>query len=544
MTAPAIARTDATAPDRLDARLLRTAFVLVLGPILALLDTTIVNVGIDAVARDLHSSLGSVQWISAGYLLAISMVMPLSGWATERFGAKTMWMTSVGLFVAGSALCGLAWSTGSLIAFRVVQGIGGGMIQPIGQSMLVRAAGPSRLGRIISITVLPITFAPVLGPVLGGLVLQNLDWRWMFLVNVPIGLLTLTLAARMLPRDEERALVGGRSALMPRGDGQRTRLGRWVARLPFAAARDVAGRPGAGQQALPRVAQRTRTLAGVAGRSSAGGGQRTRGGGGERGRLDLLGLVLLSPGLAGIVYGFSEAGNVGGFGSARVLVTLVGGWLLVAGYVAHALRMDGTPLIDLRLFARRGFAVATANSFLQGAALYSSMLLLPLYYQQVEHASALEAGVMLAPQALGTAVATYFAGRLTDRMAPRPLILGGILLTLAGTAAFTQLGSGPAGWLLLVSLVVRGVGLGVVMAPGMAAIYSAVEKHEVSRAAGAVNTLNRVGGALGTAILAVVLQGNLSGQAPAVAFGDTFWWAMGLSVITLVPALFYPGRTK
>jgi len=212
--------------------------------------------------------------------------------------------------------------------------------------------------------------------------------------------------------------------------------------------------------------------------------------------------------------------------------------------VVHALRMDGTPLIDLRLFARRGFSVATANSFLQGAALYSSMLLLPLYYQQVEHASALKAGFMLAPQALGTAVATYFAGRLTDRMAPRPLILGGILLTLAGTAAFTQLGSGPAGWLLLASLVVRGVGLGVVMAPGMAAIYSAVEKHEVSRAAGAVNTLNRVGGALGTAILAVVLQGNLGGQAPAAAFGDTFWWAMGLSVLTLIPALFYPGRTK
>src|SRR5262249_24550651 len=145
-------------------------------------------------------------------------------------------------------------------------GIGGGMIQPIGQSMLVRAAGPSRLGRIISITVLPITFAPVLGPVLGGLVLQNLDWRWMFLVNVPIGLLTLTLAARMLPRDETRA---------------------------------------------PTTS-----------------------------RLDVLGLGLLSPGLAGVVYGFSEAGNVGGFGSARVLVTLVGGWLLVLGYVVHALRMD------------------------------------------------------------------------------------------------------------------------------------------------------------------------------------------------------------
>ncbi|WP_214413233.1 DHA2 family efflux MFS transporter permease subunit [Sphaerisporangium fuscum] len=458
------------APDRLDGALLRTAFVLVLGPILAVLDTTIVSVGIDAVARDLGGRLGNVKWISTGYLLAVSMVMPLSGWAAERFGAKTMWMASVALFVAGSALCGLAGSTAALIVFRVLQGIGGGMIQPLGQSMLVQAAGPSRLGRVLSITILPITFAPVLGPVVGGVILHNLDWRWMFLVNVPIGVATLLLAARTLP--------GG------------TRAGTGV-------------------------------------------------------KLDVLGLVLLPPGLAALVYGFSAAGEAGGFGAGTVALPLICGTLLVLGYVAHALRGKGTALVDLRLFARRGFAVATANSFLQGAALYSSMLLLPLYYEQVEHADALRAGLMLAPQALGTAAATYVAGRLTDRMAPRPLVLAGILITLAGTFAFTQLGSAPDGWLLLLSLVVRGAGLGVVMAPGMAAVYGSVERHEAPRAAGAVNTLNRVGGALGTAILAVVLQRHLEGgAAPAVAYGATFWWAVGLSAVTLVPALFYPGREK
>ncbi|MFF0523187.1 MDR family MFS transporter [Actinomadura nitritigenes] len=469
MTAPSRApAAPAAAPERLDPALLKTSFVLVLGPILALLDTTIVGVGLDAVARDLGGPVTTLQWVSAGYLLAISMVMPLAGWASDRFGARTMWMTSVALFTAGSALCGLAWSAGSLIAFRVLQGIGGGLIQPIGQSIVVRAAGPKRLGRVFGVTVLPLTFAPVLGPVLGGLIVERLDWRWMFLVNVPLGLLTLVLAARYVPA--------------------------------FAGASAGAAR-----------------------------------------RLDVRGLALLSPGLAAVVYGLSEVGTAG-FGAARVVVPLAAGTVLLAGYGVHALRRRGAALIDLGLFARRGFAVATANSFLQGAALYSSMLLLPLYYQQVEHVSALDAGLLLAPQALATAVVTLLASRLADRMAPRPLILTGIAVTVAGTVAFTQVGSHPAGWLLVLSLMLRGAGLALVMAPGMAAVYASVRPDETARAAGAVNTVNRVGGSLGTAVLAVVLQRSLGHHAPAAAYGATFWWVVGLSALTLIPAFFYPSR--
>jgi EmrB/QacA subfamily drug resistance transporter len=469
MTAPSRApAAPAAAPERLDPALLKTSFVLVLGPILALLDTTIVGVGLDAVARDLGGPVTTLQWVSAGYLLAISMVMPLAGWASDRFGARTMWMTSVALFTAGSALCGLAWSAGSLIAFRVLQGIGGGLIQPIGQSIVVRAAGPKRLGRVFGVTVLPLTFAPVLGPVLGGLIVERLDWRWMFLVNVPLGLLTLVLAARYVPA--------------------------------FAGAAAGAAR-----------------------------------------RLDVRGLALLSPGLAAVVYGLSEVGTAG-FGAARVVVPLAAGTVLLAGYGVHALRRRGAALIDLGLFARRGFAVATANSFLQGAALYSSMLLLPLYYQQVEHVSALDAGLLLAPQALATAVVTLLASRLADRTAPRPLILTGIAVTVAGTVAFTQVGSHPAGWLLVLSLMLRGAGLALVMAPGMAAVYASVRPDETARAAGAVNTVNRVGGSLGTAVLAVVLQRSLGHHAPAAAYGATFWWVVGLSALTLIPAFFYPSR--
>ncbi|WP_214321093.1 MDR family MFS transporter [Nonomuraea sediminis] len=443
--------------ERLEPSLVRMGLVLTLGAILAMLDTTIVNVGMDTMGRDLHGSLDQLQWVSTGYLLAVSMVMPLSGWVSERFGAKTMWLTSVALFVAGSALCGLAWSPESLIVFRVIQGVGGGMMQPIGQSIVAQAAGPSRIGRVMGVLTIPITFAPVLGPVLGGLI-AGVDWRWMFYVNVPIGLVTLLLAARFVP-------------------------------------------------AAPPA--------------------------GPRAPLDVRGLALLSPGLAAVVYGFARLAS----GAGATLPLAVGG-LLVAGYAVHALRA-AAPLIDLRLFARRGFAAATGSSFLLGASVYSSMLLIPLYYQRIEGASALEAGLLLAPQALGTAVVTFFASRLSDRIGPRPLILAGIGLAMAGTVAFALVAARPAAWVLTFSLVVRGAGLGMMMAPGMAAVYSSVERHETPRAASALNVLNRVGGSIGTAVLAMVLQ---SGHATPAAFGTAFWWALGLSALTLVPAALYPAK--
>ncbi|HJD81758.1 MDR family MFS transporter [Kitasatospora aureofaciens] len=448
--------------------------VLALGPILALLDTTIVNVGIDSVARDLHSSMVGVQWVATGYLLAISLTMPLSGWAAGRLGARRAWLGSVVLFVLGSALCGLAWSTGSLVAFRVLQGVGGGMIQPLGQTIMVQAAGPSRVGRVMGTLLLPISLAPVLGPILGGVVLEHLGWRWMFLLNVPVGLLTVLLAARWLP-------TGARSE-------------------------------------LPRP------------------------------RLDVTGLLLLSPGLTALVYGLSTTGGGGAAGP----VAVAAGTVLLAAYGPHALRVgrrgERAPLIDLRLFARRGFAVATVNSFLQGAVLYSSMFLVPLYYQQVEHTGAVAAGLLLAPQALGTAVTSLLSGRIADRFAPRPLILIGIGCSLLGTLAFTQLGdgSGPADWLVVGSLALRGVGMGITVIPGMAAVYASVEKAQVPAAAGAVNVLNRLGGALGTAVLTLVLGQIQAGHPdhPGAAFGATFWWVLALSALSIAPAMLYPGSAR
>src|SRR4051794_1491706 len=158
---------------------------------MSILDTTIVNVALDRLGSELHTSIADIQWVVTGYLLSLAAVIPISGWAGRRFGAKRVYLASLLLFTLGSVLCGIAGSATELILFRVVQGVGGGLILPVGQLMMAQAAGPQRMGRVMSVVAVPAMLAPILGPALGGLILDNTSWRWLFFVNVPIGVVAI-----------------------------------------------------------------------------------------------------------------------------------------------------------------------------------------------------------------------------------------------------------------------------------------------------------------------------------------------------------------
>jgi EmrB/QacA subfamily drug resistance transporter len=185
----------------MDRRLWTISAVVILGAFMSILDTTIVNVAIATLAQDFNAPLSTIQWVATGYMLALATVIPLTGWAAERFGTKRLFLTSVALFVVGSLLCGLAWSADSLIAFRVVQGLGGGMLMPAGMTILTQAAGPQRVGRVLGVIGVPMLLAPVAGPILGGWLVQDYSWRWIFVVNVPVGIAAFALAWRVLDRD-------------------------------------------------------------------------------------------------------------------------------------------------------------------------------------------------------------------------------------------------------------------------------------------------------------------------------------------------------
>ena len=340
------------------------------------------------------------------------------------------------------------------------------------QTILAQAAGPQRLGRLISAIAVPAVVAPIVGPVIGRLILDSLSWRWIFFINVPVLAIALLLGWRYMPD--------------PRARGEHP--------------------------------------------------------------LDLLGLALLSPGLAALVYGLSEAGTAGGFGGTGTIIPLTIGVVFVAAFAVHALHTRVEPLIDLRLFRQRSFTASASLMFLAGLSIFGAMLLLPLYYQQAREQSALDAGLLLAPQGLGLMIALPLVGRLTDRIAPRPIVLVGMALATLGTIPYTQAGPDTSELALGAALVIRGAGLGALFVPATTAAYQGLRNEAIPRASSTVRIFQQIGGSFGTALLAVILQHqtvNLAGTGPtglATAFGHTFWWAVGFTALALVPALLLPRR--
>lgn len=194
----------ATASTKIDAAVLKIAGVVVLGAIMSILDITVVSVALPTFQTEFGASYATVAWTMTGYTLALATVIPLTGWAADRFGTKRLYMVALALFTIGSGLCALADSIGMLIGFRVLQGLGGGMLMPLGMTMMTRAAGPERIGRLMAILGIPMLLGPITGPILGGWLIDDFSWHWIFLINLPIGVVALIYAALALPKDDPK----------------------------------------------------------------------------------------------------------------------------------------------------------------------------------------------------------------------------------------------------------------------------------------------------------------------------------------------------
>jgi EmrB/QacA subfamily drug resistance transporter len=198
--------TTAVDNDKITGEILKIAGVVVLGAIMSILDITVVNVALPTFQTTFGSAghplpYSTVAWTVTGYTLALATVIPVTGWAADRFGTKRLYATAIALFTTGSALCSLATSMNMLIGFRVLQGLGGGMLMPLGMTILTRAAGPKRMGRLMAILGVPMLLGPIGGPILGGWLIDAASWHWIFLINVPIGVIALIYALAALPKD-------------------------------------------------------------------------------------------------------------------------------------------------------------------------------------------------------------------------------------------------------------------------------------------------------------------------------------------------------
>ncbi|MGA5041763.1 DHA2 family efflux MFS transporter permease subunit [Streptomyces capoamus] len=468
-SAPDVAQAPPSAPASPTA-LYRVITVVVLGTVMAVLDMTIVNVALRRLSESFGAPLQTIQWTATAYTLALAAVIPTAGWAMARIGAKRTYLTALVLFALGSLLAACAWDAGSLIAFRAVQGLGGGLLQPVGMAMGMRVADRARLGRAMGLLGLPILVGPVAGPVLGGWLVDSVSWHWIFLINLPVGALALVLAARLLPKDA------------PDRRGQ------------------------------------------------------------EPPRLDVPGLLMLSPGLALLLYGLTRCGERGDVTSPGTLLPLFAGVALAAGFVRRALTARA-PLLDLRLLRDRTFAAGIGTLALFTCGYFGSMLLGPLYWQQERGRTATAAGMLGAPVGLVVGVTMQIAARRIDRVVPRRLIAAGCAVAALGMALLAwQTGTaGVAPWRIVAGGMVMGVGAGMTLMPAMTTATRGLSPDRLAGASTALSINAQLAASVGTALLSVVLSS--AGQSPS-GFRLTYAVTAALLALAVLPALRLPSHRQ
>ena len=414
------------------------ALISVFGMFMNLLDLTIVNVAVPVLASELDASAREVQWVVTAYLVAVAVAIPVSGWAGDRFGTKRVFLLALAFFTAGSALCAAAWNIESLIVFRALQGMGGGFLMPVTQTMVFRAFSQRERSKAAGILVVPTTFAPASGPVLGGLILDFLSWPWIFLVNIPVGVLGLVLGLWFLREQRED----------------------------------------------------------------------------DPGRIDVPGLLLASGGLALFLYGLAEAGERG-FGDPVVLGFAGAGLALLAAFVLVELR-TAEPLIDVRLFLNRMFAVANVAQSLAFMGFSATLFLLPLFLQLERGLSPLESGLVTFPQAIGVMVMAPLMARIYPIVGPRRLVVVGLVIASATTVPLILMDLESSLWWVRGAMFARGVGFSMMLVPLQTAAFASISMSDTGRATAIFNATRQVAQSFGVAIIATVLTSRLAHHGAAL----------------------------
>jgi len=422
--------------------------VAVLGSFLAQMDATLVNVSLSPLAAELHTRFAVIQWVTSGYLLALALMLPLNGWLVERIGAKRLYLVCFTGFTLTSGLCALSWSANTLIAFRVLQGASGGLMAPMAQLMMARVAG-KHMARVMGYAAVPILLGPILGPVVAGAILQYASWRWLFLVNLPIGALAVVLALAFLPRDDRET--------------------------------------------------------------------------GPRREFDLVGFLLLSPGLVLFLYGadhVSERAGVTAF--AFALLLLVRFW-------RKSVRDGERALIDVQLLRGKVFSASALTQFAANGLSFAGQMLIPAFLMRAAGQPPSRTGWLMAPMGLGM-MCTYPAlGMLTKRLGIRGTSASGAVLALAGTLPFILLTSRPLSvTMLAASLFVRGIGVSAVGIPSITAAYQSVRRLELPMATTSLNIVQRLGGPTLTTVCATFLGWRLTADHSSAGVASAFRMSFAL----------------
>ena len=407
--------------------------VLCVANFLILLDTTIVNTAIPSIMATLGTGIDSALWVLNGYLLAFASLLIIFGRLGDVLGARPLFVGGLGLFTLASVLCGLSGSPGELVTARVVQGIGAAILVPQALVLISAIFPPDRRGAAFGIFTAVAGIASISGPTLGGLLVTELGWQSIFYLNVPVGLVGIVLAVRLVPD--------------------------------------------------PRVHRPH--------------------------HFDVVGMLLATCGLLGIVYVLIEGPGHGAGTSATVTALSLACLLL---FVVWERRQD-EPLVPLALFGSGNFGIATIITAVFSFALYGFLLVFVIETQSALGMSPLRSGIVALPMTVTLSVLAPIAGRITDRVGGRVLLVAGLAFYGLGALAVAFLPTANSTAAVFVApLVVLGIGIGLSVAPTTTEAMRAVVPEQASAASGVLNAARQVGAVLGATVVGSVLRGGLTGS--------------------------------
>ncbi len=424
---------------RIDPRYLPLA-VMTIGTFMSILDTQIVNIALPDILEYFNATLGTGQLVITGYVMALAVVVPLSGFLGERVGMKRLYMFTLGFFVLGSALCGLAWSIQSLILFRIIQGLGGGMLMPLGMALIFTIITPLERPRFVTLLGIPALMAPLIGPSLGGYMVEYVSWRMIFLINVPVGIIDIFLAQRLLTETPRQSHL----------------------------------------------------------------------------KLDSVGFITAAMAFPSLLFAISQ-GSDRGWTSPYVLAPLAVGATSLGLFVRRELRHHD-PMLRIRLFALPMFRRSLFTQWIGQFSIFGLNIVIPLYLERVHGFTSAETGRLLLPMGIAAFISMNIAGRLYNRLGPRPIIVVGLSTVALMPLGWAFIGTTDNTLILLGLICGRGLGVGMFGQIIQIVAYNSIPSEEISRATSLVNVCQRISNAFATATLTTVLVIGLTlTSAPAGA---------------------------
>src|ERR1700681_944780 len=389
------------------------------------LDTTVVNVSLPHIAGSLSATIDEATWALTSYLVANAIILPMTGWLATRFGRKRLLMLSVIGFTMASFLCGLAPTLSTLIVFRIMQGATGGALQPLSQAVLLEAFPPHDRGKAMGFWGLGIVVAPILGPVLGGWLTENYSWRWVFYINIPVGIASIVMT-KMFIFDP------------------------------------------------PYLRQESR-------------------------RIDYWGIGMLAVGIGALQIVLDKGQEDDWFSSTMIRSLAIVSAVTLVTLVIYELTTDD-PVVDLRVFKERSYAVGVFLMTVVGFVLYGSLVLLPVMLQTVLGYPPLQAGIAMAPRGVGSFFLMQITGQLISRVDPRKLLTSG--LVIGGFTLFwlSRLNLQAGYWDIFWPQLIQGAGMAMLFVPLTTVAMDAIPRERMGNATSLFNLMRNIGGSLGIAV--------------------------------------------